>query len=342
MTETAPAPAPATASPAAAPATKRSMWDIITRLPILQVAALAALAIWGVATVPALAEPVAIMSILALAALVGLASIGQTLVALLGGLDLAVPGYISVGAFAATTLATADHWPLPFAIIAGALCGMSIGAATGLLCYRLKLQPLVVTLGTGSIMTGGVLILNGGNFIAAPPAALNDFASLSATTLGLPIPPLVSLWLLVTVVVGLILARTLIGRRFYATGANPTAAAFVRIRTVRPWVAAFAANGALTTLSGVLIAGFTNGSTAQIGDPYLYAGLAAVFVGGTTFGAVRGSYTRTALGALILTLLTTVLVGLGFSDAQSQILYGAILLVVVAVYGRERRLRDRL
>ena len=67
----------------------------------------------------------------------------------------------------------------------------------------------------------------------------------------------------------------------------------------------------------------------------------AVLVGGTTFGSVHGSYTRTAIGALLLTLLATILIGEGFTEGESRVLYGLIILAVMAIYGREARLRDR-
>ena len=78
-----------------------------------------------------------------------------------------------------------------------------------------------------------------------------------------------------------------------------------------------------------------------IGDPYLFQSVVAVIVGGTVFGG-PGDYTRTAIGALFLTVLVTVLIGHGASPAVQEIVYGGIILVAVAIYGRERRLRDRV
>ena len=66
-----------------------------------------------------------------------------------------------------------------------------------------------------------------------------------------------------------------------------------------------------------------------------------MLVGGTTFGSVRGSFTRTALGALILTVVATIITSRGLAEAQSRIVYGVIILAVVALYGRERHVRDR-
>ena len=97
----------------------------------------------------------------------------------------------------------------------------------------------------------------------------------------------------------------------------------------------------MSTLVGCLLAGFA-GADQTIGDPYLFSGLTAVIVGGTTFMGARGDYTHTVVGALILTVLTTVLVGKGYDQADQQIIFGVLILLVVAGYGRDRRLRDRV
>ena len=103
----------------------------------------------------------------------------------------------------------------------------------------------------------------------------------------------------------------------------------------------FAFSAIISGLVGVLLAGFA-GADQTIGDPYLFEGLTAVIVGGTTFLGARGDYTHTVVGALILTVLTTILVGKGYDQADTQIVFGVLILAVVAGYGRDRRIRDRI
>ncbi len=103
----------------------------------------------------------------------------------------------------------------------------------------------------------------------------------------------------------------------------------------------FCASAVLSGIVGVLLAGFA-GADPTLGDPYLFQGLTAVIVGGTAFMGSRGDYTHTVIGALILTELTTIMVGRGSDAADQQIIFGVLILVVVAGYGRERRLRDRV
>jgi ribose transport system permease protein len=91
----------------------------------------------------------------------------------------------------------------------------------------------------------------------------------------------------------------------------------------------------------VLLVGYSGSVDITLGNPYLFQGLAAVIVGGTIFGG-PGDYTRTVVGALLLTVLTTFLVGEGLGSGGQQILYGAIIFVVVSLYGRDRHLGYRL
>ena len=103
-----------------------------------------------------------------------------------------------------------------------------------------------------------------------------------------------------------------------------------------------AGDGPGGVVPGVLLAGFTGTGQEGIGDSYLFTSLAAVLVGGTSLVGARGDYWRTVLGALILTLITTLLVGHGADESTQEILIGVLILVFVGVYGRDQRVRDRV
>ena len=93
-------------------------------------------------------------------------------------------------------------------------------------------------------------------------------------------------------------ARTVAGRRVYPTGANPRAAALALVPTRRVWMGVFAFSALFAAFTGVLLAGFAGAGERSIGDAYLWQGLTAVIVGGTSFGA-RGDYWRTVLGSAV-------------------------------------------
>jgi ribose transport system permease protein len=311
------------------------------RAPALQLVALVALFLYGAATIDGFSAETTIDSMLVLAALLGLAALGQTLVLILGGIDFSVPGHIAMGAIVVSELYGARGWSAPLAIALVAVAAGALGAATGWICHRWRIQPLIVTLGIGAISAGAAVAWTQGHLTGAAPPFLTTLTTATGTTLGLAVPPVVALWALAGGAMALLLHRTAAGRRLYATGANPRAAALARIDTKRVWVVVFAASGLLSALTGCLLAGFA-GADQTVGDPYLFTSLTAVIVGGTTFMGARGDYTHTVVGALILTVLTTILVGKGYGQADQQIVFGVLILLVVAGYGRERRLRDRV
>jgi ribose transport system permease protein len=311
------------------------------RFPLIQLAALGAVFAYGVITLPGLSSWISIRSILVLAALVGLASCGQTLLILMGGFDLGVSGFIVAGGFTVTALADKYNVDYGTALVLGLVAAGILGGFAGYICHRFRINPLVVTLAMGSIVLGLVKVQIGEQANGYPPQWLIELAEPVTKTFGVGLPPSVAIWILVLVLFAVVLHRTRLGRNLLATGANPRAADRALINTRRVWVGAFAFSAMTAALVGSLIGGFAGVVVDNGGDAYLFQSVVAVIVGGTVFGG-PGDYTRTSIGALFLTVLVTVLIGHGASQAEQYIVYGGIILVAVAIYGRERRLRDRV
>ena len=211
------------------------------RAPVLQLLALVALFLYGAATIEGFSSEITVDSMLVLAALLGLAALGQTLVLILGGIDFSVPGHIAMGAIVVSELYGARGWSAPLAIALVAVAAGVLGAATGWICHRWRIQPLIVTLGIGAISAGAAVAWTQGHLTGVAPPFLTTLTTATGTTFGLAVPPVVVLWALIAVAVALLLHRTAPGRRLYATGANPRAAALARIDTKRVWVVVFAA-----------------------------------------------------------------------------------------------------
>jgi ribose transport system permease protein len=332
--------------PAPVPQTPlRKAWGMLgkvqARFPVAQVVALIVIFIYGAISLPGLGSWTAIRSILVLAALVGLASGGQTLLILIGGFDLGVSGFIVAGALTVTALRSAYHLSFGVSLLLAIVGSGLLGGAAGYICHRFAINPLVVTLAMGTLAIGIVAVLNGGLVNGNSPSWLSDLAEPATRTFGLSVPPSIVIWAIVLVLFAILLHRTRLGRSLLATGANSRAADYALISTRRVWTATFAFSAIASTLVGLLIGGFAGTISDGLGDPYLFQSVVAVIVGGTVFGG-PGDYTRTCVGALFLTVLTTVLVGHGASPAVEEIVYGLIILAAIAVYGRQRRLRDRL
>jgi ribose transport system permease protein len=314
--------------------------DLQRRFPLVQVAALVVLYLVGAATVPGWTSHSTLMSMLVMAALLGLAGAGQTIVVLGGGIDFSVGAFITAGGVFITVLTSVDHWPVWAAIVFSLVVGVAGGALNGLISYRFRIEPLVVTLGVGALLSGVLTGWVSGAVNGTPPSWTSSAVSVTTSTFGIPIPPIVSIWIVLAVIAGIVLARTRAGRSLYLNGTNPVAAKRALVRTGWTWTAGFVVSALLATFAGMLLAG-DGGGNLGAGDPYLFQALTAVIVGGTMFGG-RGDYWRTVLGALILTVVTYLLEAHNYSTGVQEMVYGLLIMIVVALYGRERRIRDRV
>ena len=323
----------------------QTAWNVLAsvqaKFPLFQVIAIIAVFIYGAISLPGLGSWNSIRSILVLSALVGLASGGQTLLILIGGFDLGVAGFIVAGALTVTALQVKYDIPFGVALLLAVVGAAVLGGFAGYICHRFAINPLVVTLAMGTIAVGLVAVQNNGLVDGNAPQWLNTLAEPVTRTWGLAVPPTIVIWIAVIIVFAVLLYRTRLGRNLLATGANARAADFALVNTRLVWTATFAFSAVASALVGCLIGGFAGTVNSTLGDPYLFQSVVAVIVGGTVFGG-PGDYTRTSVGAIFLTVLTTVLVGHGASPAFEEIVYGLIILAAIAVYGRQRRLRDRL
>jgi ribose transport system permease protein len=306
-----------------------------------QLFALVALYLLGVLTIPGFASTRSLLAILVLASFIGIAASGQTLVALLGGIDLSIPGVIALANLATAEL-SGKGWPFPVVALSILVVALLVGAFNGLVSRALSLNPLIVTLGMSSVIMGAILVWTGGQPTGAAPAWLNAFVAPSGRTFGLPVPPVLFFWAVFSIAIIAMLRFTVLGRRIYASGASLVAARLSLVPTTRVWTAAFAMSAVGAAITGMLLAGFTSQGDPRISEPYLFSTIASVVIGGTSLIGARGGYARTVLGAIILTEITTLLVANNFNAALQQALLGVIILAVVATYGREPHVSARL
>jgi len=309
--------------------------------PLAQLIVLVAIYVYGAATLDGFDSRQSIYSMLVLAALLGIASGGQTLCILVGGIDFSIAAWIGFGAIMLVQLNGTRGWPFAATFLLVAAIAIVGGATVGYICHRWRIDPLIVTLAMSAIVSGALLVWAKGFITGTPPGWLQRLTSPAGTTLGIKFPAIVALWAALAIVLAIVLHRTTAGRRLYATGANIRAADMALVRTRRVWMGVFATSALLAAMTGILLGGFAGAADTSLGQNYLWQGLTAVIVGGTAFGA-RGDYWRTVLGCLLLIVLGTVMVGKGYDTADQQILYGVLIFVVVFFYGRDRRLGDRV
>ena len=289
----------------------------------------------GTVLIPGYSAPFAIRAMLVLASLLAVASIGQTLVVIMGGVDLSIPFVIGFANVVAAQL-YGDGWN--FVLVCGlvGVLALVIGGLNGLISRSLDIQPLIVTLGIGMVVQGLVLLWTAGFPSGSAPQAVSSFVSIGGSAGPLPVPWLVPSLVVLAALVVLVLERTPYGRRLYALGSNPGAAPLALIDPVRMWVITYAASAFFAAVAGVLLLGFTGSAYGDVGQPYLFQTIAAVVVGGAALVGGRGSYLGTIAGVLVLTEINTLLIGLGFQPSAVQAALGLIIVLLVSLYGRER------
>jgi len=273
-------------------------------------------------------------SLLQLAALLGIVAIGQTLVILVGGIDLSVSAVITLtNLLSAGALAGSDaNLPQALAIALG--LGLLCGLANGIGVVLLKVPDMVMTLATMTIVTGVAYILTGGAPKGASSPGLtflvqHRFAGF--LTLG------VVLWLVLGVLVVLALRYTVVGQDIYATGLNRRAAYASGVRVGPMVVGLYAVSGLCAGAVGLLLTGYTGSSYFGSGDPYQLASIAAVVLGGTSIYGGSGGYVGTVAGAAITTLLLSLLQVVGIPTAGQNIAYGVVIIAMLIVFSRGRR-----
>jgi ribose transport system permease protein len=294
-----------------------------------------------VASSPAVWSRTGVMSLLILASVLGIASVGQTWAVLIGGIDMSVPAVIGM---ANVVLATMYVRGWSFGAICLVLIGLAVavGILNGILSSVLDLHPLVITLGVGSVVTGAVLVATKGNTGGTVPSFVTSAVSPVGHTLGVPVPAALLLWIAVSAIVVYLEHRSVLGRNIMALGSNRTAARLALIRPFAVRTSVYILSAVCGCAAGTLLGGFSGGASVDIGNPYLFSTITAVVVGGTSLLGGRGTYGRTISGVLVTTEFTTLLVGRGIGANLQQVFLGLAILVLVTIYGRDRHVAQRI
>jgi ribose transport system permease protein len=261
-------------------------------------------------------QSAAVMTLLLVAA-------GQTIVILLGGIDLSVGGVVSLTtALAATRLG--GHGPgVALWLAAIVLLGPALGALNGVMVSRLRLQPFIVTLATWSVWSGvalWILPTEGGTI----PQRLIDFGNGTFLSLASAV------WLIVALVVFWAwFKRTRTGIAIKATGSSENSAYLSGVPTQRATTTAYALSGLFAALGGLFLVTQTASGSPTVGNDYILDSVAAVVIGGTSLFGGRGGLGGTIAGAFILTLIASVIFTLDISSFWTPVVTGLLLIMAV-------------
>jgi ribose transport system permease protein len=258
---------------------------------------------------------------------VGIIGLGQTLCILTGGIDLSVPATLTGAAVMVTVITDGANSGLAGAVALVFAGSILVGFLNGLGVAYAGVPPIIMTLGMNGAVAGLILVSSEGGVTPVPPSRIGDFVN--GSVLGVPTPVLI--WLVVLAIGIFILSGTTLGRRLYAIGNNARAAELAGIRVRRTLVMPYMISAICAAATGLLLLGYNGQAFLSMGDPYLFASAAAVAVGGASILGGSGHYVGTVAGALVLTLVASLLPLFDLGTAWLQIAYGVILLVTVYV-----------
>lgn len=268
-----------------------------------------------------------IAGMLPFAAVLAVVGLGQMLVVQQGGIDLSVPGAVSLAIVVVSHYPNGDDSRVFTAVLIALAYAIGAGALNGLLVGWLGLNSIIATLGVNALLFGAVLGISNG----IPRSTTRLMADIAAgRTLGIPHAALFALAALL--VVAVLTKKTVAGRRFTAIGANRLAARAVGLRVKLHHGLAFIWAQLMYCLAGLLLAGITAQPTAFQGNAYLLPSVAVVVLGGTSLLGGRGFPVSTVIAALFLTQLDQFVLALGVPFAVQTLVQAAALAGGVALY----------
>jgi ribose transport system permease protein len=297
--------------------------------------------ILSVIFIPGYFSKASIISLLILASLLGLSSLGQTMTIIAGGIDLSIPAVIGLADIIVTQLYY-QHWSLPLIFLAIAALAVLIGTVSAVASVLLRVHSLITTFGMSLIVSGIALEWSNGATSGAVPSWLTSSVSVIGKTGPIPVPAIIIVWAVASVLAVGFMNRTRIGRETYALGANAVAARLATVRSTWVQVVVFSISALGAALVGIFFAGYSGIPDPTVGEPYFFLTITAVMIGGTSLLGGRGGYLRTVMGALIVAELTTLLVGVGFNASFQELALGILVILLTSSYGRELKVAAKI
>lgn len=263
--------------------------------------------------------------------ILGLIAIGQTLVILVGSLDLSVPFVVSLASVLAGGIMADRSANIAVGVAAALGVAVLFGLVNGLIVSLLHVHGFIATLGTGLIVSGFL----GSNYQGSSGTAPYAFRLLDATRIG-PAPVATLIMLACAGLAVLMLRRTRLGHHIYAVGGNAEVARMSGVRTQVPIIAAHVICSVTAALAGLLLLARLGVGQPTVGSQagYDLMSIAAVVLGGTLLSGGKGSIVGTIAGVGIFAVLDNVMGVMQLNPFLKDVVRGIVIVVAVAVYAR--------
>ena len=291
---------------------------------------LALLLAWGGLAIPSFLLPDRLLQLGQQVAPLALVALGETIVLLIGGLDLSVGSVLTLSLVLGAGLAHGSEGAVPFVLVACLGSGLVIGVINGLLIVGLKIPPLITTIATSIAVQGVAWVYTNG----APYGDMPESIQFAANGRWGFIPVADVIIAVVFLAFFLLLTRSVLGSYFYAIGANPRAARLAGVPVGSATVFAYALSGLMAAAGGLLLGGYIAIGSLDAGNPYVLNALAVALIGGTSFSGGQGGVLGTLVGTAILGVLTALLIQLGIPIALRSVLLAVIVITAAVLQGR--------
>jgi ribose transport system permease protein len=251
-------------------------------------------------------------------------AIGSTFVIIAGGFDISVGSTLALTAAMAIGFQQFVPWPIAVIMVIGV--GALLGGVNGFLSTKIKIPPIIATLGTMTIIRGIVYLYTGGYPLYTD--ATGGFSFIGSGYIG-PIPFPIILLLGLIILFQFILVKTKLGRYTCAIGGNKEAARLSGVKVDFYIIMAFVIGGMMASVSGIVYAARLMSVTPLAGEGYELDAIASAVIGGTSVAGGEGSIVRTLVGALLLTMITNAFNLMGINLYIQYVFKGVVILTAV-------------
>jgi ribose/xylose/arabinose/galactoside ABC-type transport system permease subunit len=265
----------------------------------------------------------------------GIMAMGTSLLIISGNVDLSIGSMFTVCALAAAMSSKVVDPPLALGF--GILLGGVLGSVNGLLVWRMRISPIIITLGSLTLLNGVALLISGGYGILGVPQGFTTFGQMNLFSVPMP----VWVFFAVAVIAYVILHKTTIGRHIYAIGGNREASTAAGIDVRRLTIGLFAANGLIVGLAAAVAASRLGTADPQFGVGYEFQVITAVILGGVAFTGGEGSIGGVILAVALLGVIQSGLITIGVDPNYADVVTGSALIIAVSLDQLASEQRER-
>jgi ribose transport system permease protein len=265
----------------------------------------------------------------------GIASTGTAMLLIAGYVDLSIGSMLSLTAVLAAISAASIGSPA--ALLMGVAVGGSIGFFNGVVVWRIRVSPLIVTLGMLTLLAGVADLFGQSSKLLTVPESFSKLGSFH------PLGVSIAVWIMLAafLAVHFMLNHTVTGQHIYAIGGNREAAVLAGVHVRRIVLTLFAANGLIVGLAAILTASRFGTASSNFGTGFELQVITAVILGGVAFQGGEGSAFGVFLGVVLMTVISSGLVSLGVNPFWTNIVEGGVLILAVGIDQLVLEQRDR-